>query len=115
MVNYRLKSGVTLHDELHGFRAGRVTGTATLEEKLAHQLAGIAHEPLFQIFLDARKAYESLDMGWCMEIMQGCGMGQSTERLIDHHWDNLIFDPKAKSFLGIPFGTEREVTEGYPV
>ena len=90
-------------------------GTSTLEAKLVQQLASIAQNQLLQVFLDVRKAYDSLDRGWCMEIMQGCGMGQSTERLIDHHWDNLIFDPKAKSFLGIPFGTEREVTEGYPV
>ena len=35
VINCRLKKSVTLHDELYGFRAGRVTGTATLEEKLA--------------------------------------------------------------------------------
>ena len=27
MVNYRLKRSVTLHDAVHGFRAGRGTGT----------------------------------------------------------------------------------------
>ena len=75
VVNCWINSTVTLHDALHGFSLGRGTGTATLEEKLAHQLAGIAHEPLFQIFLDARKAYESLDMGWCMEILREYGMG----------------------------------------
>ena len=66
---------MTLHNELHGFRAGRVAGTATLEAKLAQKLAGIAHEPLFQVFLDVRKAYDSLDRGWCMEIMRGYRMG----------------------------------------
>ena len=35
VVNFRLKSSVTLHNALHGFRARRVTGTATLEAKLA--------------------------------------------------------------------------------
>ena len=33
------------------------TGTATLEAKLTQQLAGIANEPLFQVFLDVHKAY----------------------------------------------------------
>ena len=47
VLNYRLKRSVILHDVLHGFREGRGTGTATLEAKLAQQLAGLAHEPLF--------------------------------------------------------------------
>ena len=34
VVNCCLKSSVTLHDALHGFRAGRGKGTATLEAKL---------------------------------------------------------------------------------
>ena len=31
VVNCRIKRSVTLHDALHGFRAGRGTATATLE------------------------------------------------------------------------------------
>ena len=41
MVDFRIKRSVTLHDALHGFRAGRGTGMATLETKLAQQLAGM--------------------------------------------------------------------------
>ena len=41
-------------------------------------------------------------------------MGQNTERLIYHHWENLVFVPKAKSFLGTPFGTGRGFTKGDP-
>ena len=32
--NLRFTSSITYHDALHGFRAGRSTGTATLEAKL---------------------------------------------------------------------------------
>ena len=35
VVNCWLKSSVTLHDALYGFRVRRGTGTATLEAKLA--------------------------------------------------------------------------------
>ena len=69
VVDCRLKRSVTLHDALHGFRAGRGMGTATLESKLAYQLVDIVHELLFQVFLDVRKAYDSLDRGRCMEIL----------------------------------------------
>ena len=34
ILNRRLTSSNTFHDELHGFWAGRGTGTATLEAKL---------------------------------------------------------------------------------
>ena len=84
VVNCWLKRSVTLHDTLHGFRAGRGTGKATLEKKLAQQLAGIVHKPLFQVFLDVRKAYESLYRGQCMEILQEYRMWQRMARLLAH-------------------------------
>ena len=54
---------LTLYDALHGFRAGRGTGTETLEENSVQQLVGIAHKPLFQVFLDVRKAYDLFGYG----------------------------------------------------
>ena len=39
--NRRLTSSITFHDVLHGVRAGRGTGTATLEAKLLQQLAAM--------------------------------------------------------------------------
>ena len=41
-----------------------------------------------------------------MDIMRG--------RLIYIHWDNLIFVPKARRFLGMDFGTWIGVTKGNP-
>ena len=41
ILNLRLTSSITFHDVLHGFRAGRGTGTATLEAKLLQQLAAM--------------------------------------------------------------------------
>ena len=46
MVNFQLKCSVVLHDDLCGFRYGRGTGAATLEDNLVQQLMGIAHKPL---------------------------------------------------------------------
>ena len=60
-------------------------GTATLEAKLTQQLACLTHEPLFQVFLDVRKVYDSLDRGQCMEIMRGYGTGKRMARIIAHH------------------------------
>ena len=85
-----------------------------MEEKLAQKLAGIAHEPLFQVFLDVLKAYDSLDRGRCMEVLRGYKMGQKMARLIVHHWDKLMFIPKVKRLLGTPFVMGRGVTQVYP-
>ena len=105
---------MTLHDALNGFRAGSCTGKATLEAELAQQLAGIAHKTLLQMYLDVQKAYISLDRFRCMDIMRGYGMGQNTAHFISHHWDSLLFVPKASRYLGMAFGTGRGFTQGDP-
>ena len=61
ILHCRLTKEITYHNVLHGFRAGRGTGTATLEAKLLQQLAAIREEVLYVIFLDLTKAYDSLD------------------------------------------------------
>ena len=46
ILNCRLMASITFHNFLHGFRAGRGTGTATLEAKLLQQLAALREEVL---------------------------------------------------------------------
>ena len=41
ILNRRLTTSITFHDFLHGFWAGRGTGTATLEAKTLQQLAAL--------------------------------------------------------------------------
>ena len=65
-VNCCLKMIALFYNALHGFIEGQGTGTDTLEANLEQQLSGISHEPLFHVFLDFRKAYDSLDRGWCL-------------------------------------------------
>jgi hypothetical protein len=50
-----------LHKGLHGCRAGRGTGTAGIEAKLAQQLAHQQQVPFYGIFLDLKKAFDALD------------------------------------------------------
>ena len=69
ILNRRLTSSITFHDVLHGFRAGRGTGTATLEAKLLQKLAAMREEVLYVIFLDLTKAYDALDRSRCLGIL----------------------------------------------
>ena len=66
ILNCRLAASITYHDFLHGFWAGRRTGTATLEAKLLQHIAALREEVLYMIFLDLHKAYDALDRSRCL-------------------------------------------------
>ncbi len=68
-------SVIKLHDSLHSRLPRRGMGTAIMEAKLNQQLAWADQEPLYQIYLDLRKAYNALDQGWCLKILAGYGVG----------------------------------------
>ena len=63
------------------------TGTAIIEAKLAQQLAFREKAPLYRVFIDLRKAFDSMDQGRCLEVLQGYGAGPKMLRLIKHFWD----------------------------
>jgi hypothetical protein len=74
-------SALRLHDCLHGGLPRRETETAIMEAKLQQQLAWAEQEPLYQIYLDLRKAYDALDWGRCLGILAGYGVGPNLLRL----------------------------------
>ncbi len=74
-------SVIELHDCLHGRLLRRGTGTAIMEVKLQQQLVWVDQQPLYQIYLDLRKAYDALDWERCLEILAGYGVGPNLLRL----------------------------------
>ena len=46
ILNCRFTASITYHNFLHGSRAGRGTGTPTLEAKILQQLAALREEVL---------------------------------------------------------------------
>ena len=104
-LNLRLKRGVDLCDSLYRFWEILGVGTATLEANLAQQLARLAHEPLFQVFLDVQRAYGCWTGGGFLEILRGVGLGTNLDRLLRHYWEKQRVVTKAGKFLGRPFGT----------
>jgi hypothetical protein len=52
---------IKFHDTLHGGLSKRGTGTATIEAKLHQSLAWRNQCPLYQIYIDLKKAYNALD------------------------------------------------------
>jgi hypothetical protein len=68
-------SVIELHNCLHGGLPCRGMGKAIMEVKLNQQLAWVEQEPLYQIYLDLKKAYDALDQTRCLAILASYGMG----------------------------------------
>jgi hypothetical protein len=68
-------SAIQCHDSLHGGINKKGTGTATIEVKLAQQLAFLDQKPWHQIFLDLHKAYDAMDQEKTLEIFADYGVG----------------------------------------
>jgi hypothetical protein len=79
IVQRRLQNGIEFEDSLHGFRPGRGTGTATLALKLIMQknLHG-GGQTLFQVLLDLKKAYDTLDRDRTLLILERYGVGPNS-------------------------------------
>ena len=105
----------TYHDALHGFWAGRGTGTATLEAKLLQQLAAMREEVLYMIFLDLTKAYDALDRSRSLEILEGYGVRQRGRRLLRAYWSKSTMVAREGGYYGTGFKGERGVTQGDPM
>ena len=112
IINRRLCDKVKLDDALHGFRAKRGTGTAIMEVKLLAQLRSRSDEPLFMIFLDLKKAYDTLDRTQAMRILKGYGVGRNIRRIIDTIWRGDTMVPRQSGYFGRPFRAKRGVRQG---
>jgi Reverse transcriptase (RNA-dependent DNA polymerase) len=82
IIDTRVKQSVTLHDSIHGFTDHCGTGTAIIKAKLQQELAHIQNRPLFQVFLDLKKAYNTLDRPRLLRTYQDYGMGPKLRNVL---------------------------------
>ena len=112
IMDTRVKEVVVFHDFLHGFRTNRGTGTAILEVKLAQALACIEQAPLYMVFLDLRKAYDTVDRSRALEVFEQYGMGPRMLRLLRNFWSNQQVIPRQSGYHGPVFTATRGHTQG---
>jgi hypothetical protein len=86
-----------------------------MEVKMQQQLAWVDQVPLYQIYLDIMKAYNTLDRGRCLEILAGYGVKLNLLRLQKKFWDKAKMVCCAGGNYGLPFGAHRGVTQGGPL
>jgi hypothetical protein len=75
----------------------------------------VEQEPLFQVFIDLRKAYDHLSQAKCLEIMTGYGVGPKLLFLQEKFWDQAKMVCHAGGSFGILFATFWGVTQGGPL
>ena len=112
IINQRLAAKITFHDTVHGFCQGRGTGTAIIEAKLRMQLAQRTTKPRYFVFLDLKKAYDTLDRGRTLAILKGYGIGRNILSIIKRIWDMDTMVPKQAGFYGESFSAGRGVRQG---
>ena len=115
ILHLRLTTAITYHDFLHGFRAGRGTGTATLKAKLLQHLAAMMEEVLYVIFLYLTKYYDALDRSRILDILEEYGFGPQARRLLRAYWVKSNMVARAGGYYGTGFKGAREVTQGDPL
>jgi hypothetical protein len=103
---------VQLADSVHGFRKKRGTGTAIMEVKLLAQMRCRSDEPLYLIFLDLKKAYDTLNRPQAMRILEKYGVGPKIRRIIQRIWDGDTMVPRQAGYYGRAFRAERGVKQG---
>jgi hypothetical protein len=108
-------SCLELHNCLHGGLPSRGMGTAIMEVKLNQQLAWVDQAPLYQIYLDLKKAYDALNQTRCLIILAGYGVGPNLLRLQKQFWGNAKMVCRAGGNFGEPFSAGWGVMQGGPL
>ena len=73
VIDTRINTVVQFHDVLHGFCAGRGTGTSIMELKITQELESVDQYSLFLVLFDLRKAYNNLYLGRLIQTLAGYG------------------------------------------
>ena len=92
---------IKFHDCLHGRLSNWGAGTATIKAKLHQSLAWHEQCPLYQIYVDLKKAYDTFDREQMLNILQHMESGQRCwrSRSISGTWQNWC------ATLGVTMGS----------
>ena len=97
---------------MHAFVQKRSCGTACIEVKLLQQLSKIQQKALYVIFIDLKKAYDTVDRERLLQILEMYGMGPRCLRLLRHYWDNQQCVARQGKYHGRAFQPSRGLTQG---
>ena len=90
-------------------REAAVTSTLALRQQFS------VHGDMLELFLDLKKAFDSMDRERCIMILEGHGAGPRMIRLIRGYWRDAIMVCRAMGNYGTPFKMGHGVTQGGPL
>lgn len=82
IINSRLNNSLSFHDSVHGFRINRGSFTSIGGTKIEAQKHISKNHTLYQVFVDLRKAYDSIDRPRVLMILERYGVGRYILRYI---------------------------------
>ena len=112
VINIRMSNTIDFCKEVHGFRRKRGCHTAIGETKLQMQIAACQSETLYQIYLDLRKAYDSIARNRVLILLEKYGVGPNIRRYIHDIWDKQIFVLRQAQFYSDTIEVDRGCTQG---
>jgi hypothetical protein len=86
-----------------------------MEVKLNQQLAWVDQAPLYQIYLDLKKAYDTLNQTGCLEILAGYGVGPNLLPLQKQFWSDAKIVCCSGGNFGEPHNAGQGITQGGPL
>ena len=86
-----MTKAVKFCEEVHGFRRKRGTYTAIGKTKILMQMAICGSETVYQVYLDLRKAYDSIDRTRVINLLKKYGVGTRLRRYIETVWNGQQF------------------------
>jgi hypothetical protein len=108
---------IILHNSLHGCLALRLRGIGIgiIEAKLVQQLAHLKQMPFFGVFINLQKAFDAMNWGRCLQILELHGAGPQMLRLIRNFWDTATNVSQAKGNYDRPLKASCGVNQGGPL
>ena len=111
MIDTCLSASLHMYNVLHRFRAGRGTGTAIMELKLAQELSSIDQDTLLLVLLNLRKAYETVERHRLLIKLEGYGAGPQLCGILETLLDCQQVVTRHNGFNGSAFPATRGTTQ----
>ena len=112
IIHICIEDKIQFHLGIHRFCHKHGTGMCILEAKLDMQLASYLCQPLYQIYLDLTKAYDTLDCTHTLSFLKAYGLGPNIHSLIESVWEWELLVPKSIDCFGNSFHAHWGIQQG---
>lgn len=112
IINLRIAKAVEFDEYVHGSRRKRGTYTAIGERKMKMQMAVCESTTLYQVYLDLKKAYDSVDRKKVMWVLEKYRVGPNLRRYINEVWKNQRYILRQGGFYSDTVQVGRGCTQG---